>query len=151
VDPQAGWTPDPLDDSGGEREPLEHRAPVPLQHPATRKAGKRGAERQVVEYEQLIYRYYKLAMEKYDPSGTLWATARLIHGRAFRGYYEKFRVNVWSVKSARTVARTYAYAVLSVAALMHGLYHLRFELERKLEPDREILGDILPLVLAQII
>lgn len=55
VDPPAGWTSDDLlDDSGGEREPLEHRAPVPLQHPATRKAGKRGVERQIIEYEQLI-------------------------------------------------------------------------------------------------
>lgn len=90
-------------------------------------------------------------MEKYDPNGTIWATARFIHGRVFREYYEKFRVNVWSVKSARATARTYAYAVLSVAALMHGLYHLRFELERKLEPNREILGDILPLVLSQVL
>ncbi len=151
VDPSAGWTPDALDDSGGEREPLEHRAPVPLMHPSVRKAGMRGVERQVVEYEQLLYHYYRRAVERYDDSGAVWATARFIHGRAFREYYDVYKANVWRVRSAGRVARTYAYAVLSVAVLMHGLYHLRFELESRLEPDREILKDVLPIILAHIL
>jgi len=45
----------------------------------------------------------------------------------------------------------YAYAVLSTAALVHGLYHLRFEFERILEPDKSILSDVLPLVLAHVL
>jgi len=130
---------------------MDHRALPVLEHPSTRKAGLRGAERQLVEYEQLLYHYYRRYMERYDGSYTLWGTARLIHGRAFQSYYERFRVNVWNARSARRVARTYAYAVLSTAALVHGLYHLRFELERALEPDKEVLKDVLPIVLAHVL
>ena len=151
MDSPSWWTPDPLDEGGGEREPMDHRALPVLEHPSTRKAGLRGAERQLVEYEQLLYHYYRRYMERYDGSYTLWGTARLIHGRAFQSYYERFRVNVWNARSARRVARTYAYAVLSTAALVHGLYHLRFELERALEPDKEVLKDVLPIVLAHVL
>jgi len=78
VAPPGRWTlEDPLGDSGGEREPLEHGAREPLLHPGTRKDGKRGAERQLIEYEQLIYHYYR-RVEEYDPSGAVWATARLL-------------------------------------------------------------------------
>jgi len=150
VGPPIMWAPE-FDDSGGEREPLDHRASEPLCHPGTRKAGKSGIERQVVEYEQLLYHYYKMLMERYDPSGTLWATARLIHGRAFREYYERYRAKVWSIKSARATARTYAYTVLTVSALFHGLYHLRFELEKRLNPDRDLIAHILPITIKHVI
>ena len=152
VDSRGGWTRDELEDSGGEREPLEYRAPEPLYHPRTRKAGLGGAQRQLIEYEQYLYHLWRVHVAEYDPKGMLWGTARFIHGRAFMDYYREFGVNVWGYRGrVSRVARTYAYSVLATAALLHGMLHVRIQLERALGPDRELLPRVLPIIFKHVL
>ena len=153
-DPVPGWTPElGLDDSGGERHTLGARAPEPILHPRTRKAGKRGAERQALEYEQLLYYYYNRILSRIDSNYTLWATIKALHGRAFNVFYERFGENVWRPRRAGRLARAYAYSVILVALMLHGLSDVRMRemLARDLRVDRDALKEVLPVVMAEVI
>ncbi len=134
----------------GVRDPLKHSNPQVVNHPRTRKAGKSGFDRQVIEYEQLLYHYYKKYMEKYDPTGALWGTIKWLHGRVFKRYYEEYKdrkVNVYVNRKPSSVARAYVYALLSTTALLHGLLHLRMEVERGVgEIDRDVVSRVIALV-----
>ena len=81
---------------------------------------------ELAEYEQLLYHYYKRYVERYDPGGSVWATARMLHGRAFRDYYGRHGENVWSVRRAGAVAKTYVYSVLGVWDYMPFIVFLAF-------------------------
>ncbi len=140
-----------LDDSGGERNSLNGREHIPTLHPRTRKAGLKGYERQVIEYEQLLYYYYNKYMKMYDQAGTLWATAKWLHGQSFPEFYGLYSVNVWSPRRAPRLARAYAYTVLAVSGLLHGMLHIRVNLARALEPDRGDLEKVYPIVLSKVL
>ena len=140
-----------LDDSGGERNSLNGREHIHMLHPRTRKAGLKGYERQVVEYEQLLYYYYNKYVRKYDPQGVIWATAKWLHGQSFSEFYGLYTVNVWSPQRAPRLARAYAYTILSVSGLFHGMAHIRIQLSRALEPDRGDLEKVYPIVLSKVL
>ena len=149
VDP-SGWWPQELDDSGGERDRLSHRAPLVLEELRKRKASATDRfERQLVEYEQYLYMVYERYVEGRDPGGLIWGTARGLHYRVFKDYYEKYKINVWNKVLPRRgadVVRAYAYSVLTASALVIGVPSVRWELERALEPRREVVSEIAPLV-----
>ncbi len=148
VDPPGLWIPGlELDDGGGEREPLFYRAPERLLSRRSRKAGLKGRERQFVEYEQLLY-YYKEYVRELD-DWTIWGSVKAIHSMVFNEFYDRFRRNVWGVKRAGPVARAYAYAVLSAAALLHGRLDVRDRLRSAPLDDksRQWLEKVSPIVL----
>ncbi|BAA79816.1 hypothetical protein ASQ66_gp14 [Aeropyrum pernix spindle-shaped virus 1] len=155
VDPPAGWTLEvEFDESGWERDSPTPRAPPELPHPRERKRGLRGFERQVVEYEQLLYYYYTRHLKGYDSSGVIWGTIKLVHGRAFRGFYEEHGVNVWRREKAGRVARAYVYSVMVVSLWLHGYWfysELRERLRRALDVDREDVAKVLPLVMGTVV
>ena len=156
VDSPQRWIPSEeleFDYGGGERDPLSHREQLDVYSPVNRKLGKKGVERQIIEYEQYLRQIYNRVVKQHDPSGVIWGTARLIHQRGFREYYTEYKTNVWNGrgKKAKSPARTYAYTVLMVSGLIHGMLFLRPKLERELEPDREHVSRILPIVLGKVI
>ena len=139
--------------STGVRDPLKHSSPQASAHPRTRKAGKSGFERQVVEYEQLLHHYYKKYIMDYDSSGTLWGTIKWLHGRVFRDYYEEYKAKAYSHRKPGTTAKSYVYAVLSTAALLHGRLHLRISLENELgrDLDRSVVSKVVALVFGAVL
>lgn len=146
----SGWWPQELDDSGGERDRLSHRAPLVLEELRKRKASAADRfERQLVEYEQYLYMVYEQYLARRDPGGLIWGTARSLHYKVFKDYYEKYKVNVWNKVLPRrggSVARAYVYSVLAAAGLVVGVPDARWELARVLEPDRRLVSEIAPLV-----
>ena len=140
-----------LDYSGGERDSSAHRAPLPFESPAERKKGKKGEERQVIEYEQLLYHYYRNYLSSHDYDMTIWSTAKYIHAKSFRKFYEKYRANVWGPRPRSDAARTYAYAVLVTASLVNGYLRPRFVLRDKLKPSKGLMEEVMSIVLSSIL
>ena len=138
VHPSPGYT---LNDAGGERNSMDGREHLPVLHPRTRKAGLRGYERQVIEYEQLLYHYYSRYVRRQDPNGVIWATAKWLHGQSFSEYWGLYSVNVWSPQRAPKLAKAYAYTILSVAGLLHGMAHIRIKLSKVIEPTHNQYGE----------
>ncbi|MEB3780891.1 MAG: hypothetical protein GSR85_11805 [Desulfurococcales archaeon] len=130
-----------LDDTGGERNSMDGREHLPTLHPRTRKAGLRGYERQVIEYEQLLYHYYSRYVRRQDPNGVIWATAKWLHGQSFSEYWGLYSINVWSPQRAPKLAKAYAYTILSVAGLLHGMAHIRIKLSKVIEPTHNQYGE----------
>ncbi len=153
VDPPVVWTGE-FYDGGGERDSPLPRSPEPLYHPKTRKAGKKGYERQVIEYEQLLYYYYDRFLSGRDPQYLVWATAKALHGKAFKAFYERFGERVWRRQRAGAVARAYAYSVLVVSLWLHGhplYFELRERLRREMRVDVNAVRDVLPIVISEVV
>ena len=138
-----------LDEGGGERDPLKHRAPQQLENPKKRKAGLRGIERQAVEYEQFIYNVYRRLLAERDPGYHIWATARVLHSRAFQEYYALYTANVWGPRPRSAAPTAYAYAILSFAGLVVGRRDIQpvlFEWLRRRSRAVELLPHIAGIV-----
>ncbi len=76
-----------FDYGGGERDPLRHREQLDVYSPVNRKLGKKGFERQVVEYEQYLRQVYNRIVKQHDPSGVIWGIGRMsgmVGGRRLR-------------------------------------------------------------------
>jgi len=117
---------------GGERNPLAFREVFVENTIQQKKDAKTRADRQLYEYEQLIYRIY-VNSKLPDPDGMLWATIQGVHRRVFHRFYERSRENVWIsggrrkrlTITASTIALAYAYSVISAALLLHGKMNYR--------------------------
>ena len=127
-DPNDGGTLE-FDDTGGERDRLAHRAPLAVEHPGKRKAGKRGYDRQLIEYEQFLKHVYDEVIGGEDPDYVIWSFAKALHHKAFHEYYSMYRANVWGPSTKREVPLAYAYFILMISSVMHGKFYLKPRLQ----------------------